>query len=640
MNKLKMEYLWRLALIAFTVMIGLQVIRVFVTLLVYNFGEDNGLMLATVPALIVFLSPFLVPLLVRLLNPAQSLVMTVGGLALIRIMLQISRSPELNLVLAGIATAFALMALPLAIGWMRRVDPASGYRITLGIMLGLTLDTGLHSAFLTWDYAWQTGGIPMIITLASAGVVLLALQVLRGDRTDYPIETKLKALLPLVLVGPFFMLQMIFLQNVAFNASATGFSMAGASALVLLGDALGIAGVVVLSRRTLSQSLRLVMAALLVVVGVLLGSMTGAMLAVALLLAQAIAAGFLLTVVSAGDEGTVESSFYKVDRAAVTFGFASLLFVLLAVLFYVSQLITLPFPNTVLTILAAVLLALAAFIKRPPAAEGVGDDWWAIALPVILLVVPLAIHFTQPERPIVQVDGATFRLMNYNIHQAINTDGWVDPEGIALEIEAESPDIIVLQEVTRGWLISGGLDVGEWLSRRLEMPYYYAPAADNQFGNVILSRIPVTDWGYKALPLGDVPMARSFLYADFDLGDAGSVTVIGTHLSAFAEAKDRIPQVEQVLAQWGGAPRTIIAGDMNAHPEDDDTRMFFDAGLTSAQDVTGNSDLLTFISFDPYERIDYIYGSAGITFSDFVIPLVTASDHLPLAVTVTVGDGG
>jgi endonuclease/exonuclease/phosphatase family metal-dependent hydrolase len=638
MNKIRIE-LWRLALIAFTVMISLQVIRVFVTLLVYNFGEDNGLMLATVPALIVFLSPFAVPLLVRLLNPARALVVTVGGLALIRVILQISRGAAANLVLAGIATALALMALPLAIGWLRRADTASGYRMALGIMLGLALDTGLHSAFLTWDYAWQTGAVPLIIALVASGMVFAALYRLQADRTGAPLETGLKALLPLALVGPFFMLQMIFLQNVAFNASAVGFSMAGASALVLLGDALGIGGIVALGKRGLALPLRLAGAALLVGGGVLLGSLTGGALAVVLLVAQVIAAAFLLLTLSAGASVAAHAPLNGVSRVAVVLGLGSLLFALLAVLFYISQLVTLPFPNTLLTIVAALLLALAAFIKRP-AAETAGGDWWAVAVPLLLLAVPVVIVATQPELTTAQADSATFRLMNYNIHQAIDVDGWVNPEGTAQVLEAQSPDIIILQEVTRGWLISGGLDVGEWLSRRLHLPYYYAPAADYQFGNVILSRIPLTDWGYAALPLGDVPMARSYLYADFDLGSAGTVTIIGTHLSAFAEAQDRIPQVEQVLAHWGGAPRTIIAGDMNAHPEDSDTRLFFDAGLTSAQDATGNSDLLTFISYNPYERIDYIYGSAGITFSDFVIPQTTASDHLPLAVTVTVDDGG
>jgi endonuclease/exonuclease/phosphatase family metal-dependent hydrolase len=110
--------------------------------------------------------------------------------------------------------------------------------------------------------------------------------------------------------------------------------------------------------------------------------------------------------------------------------------------------------------------------------------------------------------------------------------------------------------------------------------------------------------------------------------------VINTHLSAYATTESRIPQVEALLANWNNAPYTLISGDMNAHPADADTAMFAAAGLTSAQDIAGDPTALTFSSADPYERIDYIYATAELSFADFVIPQTQASDHLPLAVTV------
>ena len=64
--------------------------------------------------------------------------------------------------------------------------------------------------------------------------------------------------------------------------------------------------------------------------------------------------------------------------------------------------------------------------------------------------------------------------------------------------------------------------------------------------------------------------------------------------------------------------------------------MILEAGLMSAQDVTGSGDLYTFSSTFPRLRIDWIFGTPDVTFSDFGIPQTAASDHLPLAVTVTV----
>jgi endonuclease/exonuclease/phosphatase family metal-dependent hydrolase len=152
----------------------------------------------------------------------------------------------------------------------------------------------------------------------------------------------------------------------------------------------------------------------------------------------------------------------------------------------------------------------------------------------------------------------------------------------------------------------------------------------------VLSTVPVVDWFYEALPRGSAPMARSFLRADVDLGVGEPVTIIATHLHQIdTDTALRIPQVERLVEVWADRPRTVIAGDMNARPGEDDIAIFEAGGLVSAQDVTGNAELLTFISSDPFQRIDWIFGSPDVTFSDFAIPQTTASDHLPLAVTVT-----
>jgi endonuclease/exonuclease/phosphatase family metal-dependent hydrolase len=162
----------------------------------------------------------------------------------------------------------------------------------------------------------------------------------------------------------------------------------------------------------------------------------------------------------------------------------------------------------------------------------------------------------------------------------------------------------------------------------------YAPAADGQFGNAILTSVPVVEWDSETLPRGSVPMARSYLLATLNMGEP--VTIIATHLHQIeGETSVRVPQVERLVEAWGENPRTIIAGDMNARPGEQDIRIFETAGLLSAQDVTGSAALYTFSSTDPHERIDWIFGSPDVTFSDFEIPQTTASDHLPLAVTVT-----
>ena len=60
--------------------------------------------------------------------------------------------------------------------------------------------------------------------------------------------------------------------------------------------------------------------------------------------------------------------------------------------------------------------------------------------------------------------------------------------------------MVVLEEVGRGWALSGMVDGAAWFGRRLGMDYVWAPAANDQFGNVVLTRLPIT--AHEALPLG------------------------------------------------------------------------------------------------------------------------------------------
>jgi endonuclease/exonuclease/phosphatase family metal-dependent hydrolase len=611
-----------LLIVSLTVVMTFQVIRVFVTSLVYAFGERYGQTLAAVPALVVFLSPFFIPLIMT--NLRRSLFFTFGGLAVVRLLMQVSRDVNINLVLSGVAIILALSGLVLALSWL---SSAAAHRrqFALGIFVGMILESALHGAFLTWDYVWQPGIVPLIAALIVSLLALFALWRVRSDFPDQPPQLPvLRDLLPIAGLGPLFMLELLFLQNPGFAASSSLTSMEIALAVILIGDALGIW---VLSQSSrIGLPIRLIAGVALVVIAVLLPQISGAVVLLLIVIGQAAAGALLPSILSGLSKPTPRSG---ILRMSVAVGSGSLLFALLVILYYISGLITLPFSYTLLPPVAAVILFLAAF--APPIQDAI-TDWRFAILPLLLLLIPLSLFITRPAIPSTPADPERFRLVNYNIHQTISFYGWLDPEAVALVIEAQNPDVVALQEVSRGWLIAGSLDVAEWLSRRLQMPYVYAPGHDYQFGNIIFTRLPITDWSFTELPLQDVPLRRGLIRADIDLGDG--ITVINTHLSAYATTEARIPQVQKVLEAWNGAPRTLIVGDMNGHPEDADIALFLGAGLTSAQDATGNPDLLTFSSAEPVERIDWIFGTSEFQFSDFVIPSTTASDHLPLAVTV------
>ncbi len=62
-----------------------------------------------------------------------------------------------------------------------------------------------------------------------------------------------------------------------------------------------------------------------------------------------------------------------------------------------------------------------------------------------------------------QPEGLPVKVMTYNIHSGYNVDGGQDFEAIARVIEDSGADIIGLQEVSRGRLMDGAVDMTTWL---------------------------------------------------------------------------------------------------------------------------------------------------------------------------------
>jgi endonuclease/exonuclease/phosphatase family metal-dependent hydrolase len=229
-------------------------------------------------------------------------------------------------------------------------------------------------------------------------------------------------------------------------------------------------------------------------------------------------------------------------------------------------------------------------------------------------------------------------VVDYNVHNGVDPAGQVDPEAMARVIEAQDPDVVVLQEVARGWVTNGMMDLGEWMSARLGMPYVFGPAADRQFGNAVLSRLPIVEGRAGLLGRFGGTMERGYVWAVVDV--AGTrVHVIGTHLAHRPRDRGaRLRQIAALLEAWGGRAPAVIAGDLNAEPGSPELERFIREGLRSAQEVAGEGDLPTFPSTG--ELIDHILATPDLSLSGFARPFSRASDHLPLAVTVSVAPSG
>ena len=655
-----------LGLPALTVLFGLQTLRMLLPLIVYYYGVQPGVTTIDMGlyALGVFLAAFLAAALRRLLRPRPTLLLTAGGVALLRLAEQFSTGTRLDLLLTTAGTVLFLFFLPVYLGHVRGQRERGAGVYALGLLLGLALDTALHGLAGTYDLSWQPG-LPTGLTVLALVLVQLALLavrlsgvrlslrraqssrltrsphdeawVVRREPTPAASDAGFLASLPFLALGPFLFLQALVFQNVAQLTTLTSWPPPLAFGWIVLGNALALALAAILVTRTGWSRWPL---ALLLGLGLLatpaLTALGGWVAALGLVVGQVSAAG-LLTLVLLHQGARADRP--GLWRTAIAHGLGMFLLVILVFVYYASYDLGLPLDNVILLYVAAVAVGLCALgatarlrIEGPLQTPG----WLATGTALVILLLPVASFITWCAPQPVTGTGWSVRVMSYNLHQGFDTDGWLGMKALAQTIEREQPDVVALQEVSRGWYINGSLDMLTWLSQRLDMPYLFGPAADPIWGNAILSRYPIVDYGNGKLPRNGGPMDRGYLWARVDVSGSQELLVICTHLHHVETDHDiHVHEVSTILDFWAGQPRAIILGDMNSWPHSREMGLFRNAGLLDAFAEVGTGEGYTWASYDPYQRIDYIWYTSDLQASDFAITTGTASDHLGIAVTLT-----
>jgi endonuclease/exonuclease/phosphatase family metal-dependent hydrolase len=327
-------------------------------------------------------------------------------------------------------------------------------------------------------------------------------------------------------------------------------------------------------------------------------------------------------------------------RTSISLNLGLLVFLGLTFAYYVSLDLPLPVSRDSLLPAAAVafgLTVVAATVRLPvrglprPAAAFIAVA--GVFLPVMVF------SLLQPDPPAARSPtGAPLRVLTYNIHSAYDSDGAQDPEAIARVIESTEADIVALQEVSRGWLLDGSTDLVAWLARRLQMQVLFAGTTDPVWGNALLTRLPVLESGSAPLPLAGTHFPRGYLWATIDAGLPEPLLVIVTHLHHVeSEHAPRLAQVPVLLGFWDQRPYSILLGDLNSEPGYAEMQLIADAGWVDSWAEAGTGDGLTWPAVDPFERIDWVWHTPDLRAVDAAVPATTASDHLPLLVSLEVG---
>jgi endonuclease/exonuclease/phosphatase family metal-dependent hydrolase len=257
-----------------------------------------------------------------------------------------------------------------------------------------------------------------------------------------------------------------------------------------------------------------------------------------------------------------------------------------------------------------------------------------------------------PDQPPIPV-----RLVTFNIRHGVGADDRFDLPRLAKVLQAVDADVICLQEVDRHYgERSEDVDQPLLLSRALDMQLAWGPAIgeerggtgpDREYGNALLSRLPILISDVHPLPGGGEP--RSALRTLVEL-DGGTLWVTTTHLTR--TGGERAAQIAALAALHSEPMEAgVIVGDFNTEPDAPELtalRPRFSDAWEVAQDRQDRSgwrfwqhdEGFTHPAGSPHRRIDQVWVSDGVAVASArVHDGHGASDHLPLVVDLEVRSG-
>jgi endonuclease/exonuclease/phosphatase family metal-dependent hydrolase len=231
------------------------------------------------------------------------------------------------------------------------------------------------------------------------------------------------------------------------------------------------------------------------------------------------------------------------------------------------------------------------------------------------------------------------RVVSYNIHHGVGTDGRLDLERTAATLAATGADLVGLQEVDRHFgTRSGFVDQAAWLGDRLGMHVAFGatidlspPAANRprrQYGNVVLAVAEILGWRNILLPRPAGTEQRGLLEALVHV-DGEAVRFLTTHLQNSSQPA-RLAQADAIGAVVDDLQAPVaLAGDLNARAGSREVRRLT-AVLDDAWAVAGRGRGGTYPATTPRTRIDYVLASPDLRAAAAVVVDSRASDHRPV----------
>jgi endonuclease/exonuclease/phosphatase family metal-dependent hydrolase len=236
------------------------------------------------------------------------------------------------------------------------------------------------------------------------------------------------------------------------------------------------------------------------------------------------------------------------------------------------------------------------------------------------------------------------RIVTYNVHRCVGTDGRLSPRRIADVLAECEPDIVALQELDVRRARTGLVDQAHEIAFDLEMDMHFHPAftvMEEAYGDAILTSYPLRLVKAGPLPgLKRLPKLepRGALWAAIEV-DGAELQVLNTHLGLLS--RERMAQVETLLGpEWLGGSEArdplILLGDFNMVSRSRAYRRLIRHFADGARAPGVARPGPTFPTRFPALRIDHVFVTPSVKVRRLQVPRTAlsrlASDHLPLVI--------
>ncbi|MCY4114935.1 MAG: endonuclease/exonuclease/phosphatase family protein [Chloroflexi bacterium] len=599
--------------IACALLLGLQAIRVFTTHTVWLIGETSSREVLAIVVLGGFAATILAWPVIHGVGIQAASLWSLRLLAAGAAVGQISAVPGIDFV-AGLVGVIAL-------GWFLALLPALGTAAPLALAVALALDLTVRIGFITVDAPFAHDPAASAVVAIAVAIVALGAPAVARQGGRLPAW---RDAWPLIGLGPGLVVFLILSGNMGQVIVGADIDFRSAGLALAAGAAVGIVWTSALIRAGPARARVLLGVAVLVFVAGFV--LFDARLPLAGFGAAAVAAALpvmLVPLVPRTDGSD------RVAPSVVSMTVGLLLLVMLLFVFYSFY-----GPGWVMwaAVIATALLGVGGSSKRSPEVEDVRRarrrGWQApIAVAGLVLLPAAAVAGTAAPPDTGSSDSDGLRVVAYNIRQGFGVKGRFDLEAVARTLEDNPADVIALQEVGRGWVISGSADTLTWLSQRLDMPYVYGAGAGDLWGNATLTRRPMRSAVHHFDNPGRIP--RGAVESEID-APGRTYTVINSHLDhAVDGGPTREAQARTLLDIWGGRTHTVLAGDLNAEADERSMQLLWQVGFLDP-DAGGPP---TFPADG--ERIDYVLHTPDLAAVEVRRPITAASDHEPVWVKLT-----